>query len=271
MSRLGQSIDYYPNRIVPTPRPRTSGRTVGFEGILERAPNGNGRIAEERIWEVSNGRTCNEGNMEVNLPPLLAAHMGRTEARVLLQPPIALGYICNIPSVNQGGNSPPNGMYAPFQTQSYPHSLYPPINGQTNHPSYAYHYAPHFLHGSIKEQVYVCQPEGTTCVKAGTKGMPLRNVDDGEMTFFLGLQVNQSPGGCQDTFKSTLGRMQFLGEKLVRAVKKGTIDLYFVKTDYQLADMFTKALPQERFNYLVRRLGMRSLSPNELEHLAKSQ
>ncbi|GJV49380.1 retrovirus-related pol polyprotein from transposon TNT 1-94 [Tanacetum coccineum] len=54
-------------------------------------------------------------------------------------------------------------------------------------------------------------------------------------------------------------------------VEKGTIELYFVKTDYQLADLFTKALPAERFNYLVRRLGMRSLFPLELERLAKSQ
>nr|GEW54482.1 retrovirus-related Pol polyprotein from transposon TNT 1-94 [Tanacetum cinerariifolium] len=38
-------------------------------------------------------------------------------------------------------------------------------------------------------------------------------------------------------------------------VEKGTIELYFVKTDYQLADLFTKALPADRFNYLVRRLG----------------
>nr|GEX53168.1 retrovirus-related Pol polyprotein from transposon TNT 1-94 [Tanacetum cinerariifolium] len=35
-------------------------------------------------------------------------------------------------------------------------------------------------------------------------------------------------------------------------VEKGTIELYFVKTDYQLADIFTKALPTDRFNYLVR-------------------
>nr|GEW16252.1 copia protein [Tanacetum cinerariifolium] len=47
-------------------------------------------------------------------------------------------------------------------------------------------------------------------------------------------------------------------------VEKGTIELYFVKTDYQLADLFTKALPVDRFNYLVRCLGMRSLSPQEL-------
>nr|GEY64746.1 copia protein [Tanacetum cinerariifolium] len=35
-----------------------------------------------------------------------------------------------------------------------------------------------------------------------------------------------------------------------------------------LADLFTKALPVERFQYLVRRLGMRCLTPTELEALA---
>ncbi|GJV25396.1 retrovirus-related pol polyprotein from transposon TNT 1-94 [Tanacetum coccineum] len=54
-------------------------------------------------------------------------------------------------------------------------------------------------------------------------------------------------------------------------VEKGTIELYFVKTDYQLADLFTKALLVDRFKYLVRRLVMHSLSPQELERLAKSQ
>nr|GEV68379.1 hypothetical protein [Tanacetum cinerariifolium] len=54
-------------------------------------------------------------------------------------------------------------------------------------------------------------------------------------------------------------------------VEKGTIELYFVKTGYQLADLFTKALPVDRFNYLVRRLVMRNLSPQELNRLANSQ
>ncbi|GKD49268.1 hypothetical protein Tco_1278244 [Tanacetum coccineum] len=39
-------------------------------------------------------------------------------------------------------------------------------------------------------------------------------------------------------------------------VEKGTVELYFVGTEYQLADLFTKALPKERFEYLVHRIGM---------------
>nr|GEW67090.1 copia protein [Tanacetum cinerariifolium] len=40
-------------------------------------------------------------------------------------------------------------------------------------------------------------------------------------------------------------------------------------TEYQLADMFTKTLPEDRFKYLVRRIGMRCLTPAELEVLEK--
>nr|GEU65049.1 putative reverse transcriptase domain-containing protein [Tanacetum cinerariifolium] len=38
----------------------------------------------------------------------------------------------------------------------------------------------------------------------------------------------------------------------------------------RIASIFTKALHVDRFNYLVRRLGMRSLSPREVDRLAKS-
>nr|GEX08881.1 hypothetical protein [Tanacetum cinerariifolium] len=40
----------------------------------------------------------------------------------------------------------------------------------------------------------------------------------------------------------------FMKEK----VEKGIVELFFVGTEYQLADLFTKALPVERFKYLVR-------------------
>ncbi|GJR45608.1 retrovirus-related pol polyprotein from transposon TNT 1-94 [Tanacetum coccineum] len=50
-------------------------------------------------------------------------------------------------------------------------------------------------------------------------------------------------------------RYHFIKEQ----VKNGIIELYFVRTEYQLADMFTKALSKDRFQYLVRRIGMRCL------------
>ncbi|GKD05026.1 retrovirus-related pol polyprotein from transposon TNT 1-94 [Tanacetum coccineum] len=51
-------------------------------------------------------------------------------------------------------------------------------------------------------------------------------------------------------------------------VEKGIVELFFVRIECQLADMFTKALPEDRFKYLVKRLGMRCLTPEELEVLA---
>ncbi|GJS70297.1 ribonuclease H-like domain-containing protein [Tanacetum coccineum] len=58
-------------------------------------------------------------------------------------------------------------------------------------------------------------------------------------------------------------RYHFIKEQ----VENGIIELYFVRTEYQLADMFTKALPEDRFKYLVRRIGMRCLTPADLEVL----
>ncbi|GKB39972.1 retrovirus-related pol polyprotein from transposon TNT 1-94 [Tanacetum coccineum] len=59
-------------------------------------------------------------------------------------------------------------------------------------------------------------------------------------------------------------RYHFIKEQ----VENGIIELYFVRTEYQFADMFTKALPEDRFQYLVRRIGMRYLTPAELEVLS---
>ncbi|GJU87483.1 hypothetical protein Tco_1295029 [Tanacetum coccineum] len=47
-------------------------------------------------------------------------------------------------------------------------------------------------------------------------------------------------------------------------VENGIVELYFVRTEYQLADIFTKPLPRERFNFLIKKLGMRSMSPETL-------
>ncbi|GJS85927.1 retrovirus-related pol polyprotein from transposon TNT 1-94 [Tanacetum coccineum] len=59
-------------------------------------------------------------------------------------------------------------------------------------------------------------------------------------------------------------RYHFIKER----VENGIIELYFVRNEYQLADMFTKALPEDRFQYLVRRIGMICLTLAKLEVLA---
>ncbi|GJV50837.1 retrovirus-related pol polyprotein from transposon TNT 1-94 [Tanacetum coccineum] len=146
----------------------------------------------------------------------------------------------------------------------------------------------------------------------------------GQMSFFLGLQISQSPrgiflnqsnseivkkydllttdsvdtplvekskayrkaptsayadadhAGCQDTKCSTSGSAQFLAKHIdVRyhfikeQVENGVVELYFVQTKFQLADIFTKPLPRDRFNFLIEKLGMRSMSLERLKCLAE--
>ncbi|GKG09047.1 hypothetical protein Tco_0334879, partial [Tanacetum coccineum] len=49
------------------------------------------------------------------------------------------------------------------------------------------------------------------------------------------------------------------------------VELYFMETNYQLADILTKALPRERFKFLLPRLGMKSLTPETLKRLQKGE
>nr|GEU84807.1 retrovirus-related Pol polyprotein from transposon TNT 1-94 [Tanacetum cinerariifolium] len=74
--------------------------------------------------------------------------------------------------------------------------------------------------------------------------------------------------GCQDTRRSTSESAQFLGNKLhsrskhidihhhfIREqVKRGMVERYFMTTNYQLVDIFTKALPRQRFEFILSRL-----------------
>ncbi|GJT80093.1 integrase, catalytic region, zinc finger, CCHC-type containing protein [Tanacetum coccineum] len=52
-------------------------------------------------------------------------------------------------------------------------------------------------------------------------------------------------------------------------VENGIVELYFVRTEYQLADIFTKPLPRERFNFLIDKLGMKSMYPEMLKCMAE--
>nr|GEY98567.1 retrovirus-related Pol polyprotein from transposon TNT 1-94 [Tanacetum cinerariifolium] len=167
-----------------------------------------------------------------------------------------------------------------------------------------------FLHGSLKEDVYI--QLFSDLMKSGFEMSMM-----GEMTFFLGLQVNQSPCGifinqskyvleilnkygmesCDPVgtpmeikdkldldqngtpvdatkYRSMIGALMYLTSS-----RSDTIHATCLCARYQAkptekhlkeADIFTKSLPTDHFNYLVCGFGMRSLSPKELERLAKS-
>ncbi|GJS32180.1 hypothetical protein Tco_0530562 [Tanacetum coccineum] len=56
-------------------------------------------------------------------------------------------------------------------------------------------------------------------------------------------------------------RFHFIKEQ----VENGVVELYFVNTEYQLADIFTKALCRERIEFMINKLGMRSFPPETLK------
>ncbi|GJR01519.1 retrovirus-related pol polyprotein from transposon TNT 1-94 [Tanacetum coccineum] len=60
-------------------------------------------------------------------------------------------------------------------------------------------------------------------------------------------------------------RYHFIKEQ----VENGVVELYFVRTEYQLADIFTKALCRERIEFLINKLGMRCFTPETLKALAE--
>ncbi|GJX39343.1 hypothetical protein Tco_0252646 [Tanacetum coccineum] len=59
-------------------------------------------------------------------------------------------------------------------------------------------------------------------------------------------------------------RFHFIKEQ----VENGVVELYFVNTEYQLANIFTKALCRERIEFHINKLGMRSFTPETLKLLA---
>nr|GEZ92432.1 retrovirus-related Pol polyprotein from transposon TNT 1-94 [Tanacetum cinerariifolium] len=92
-----------------------------------------------------------------------------------------------------------------------------------------------------------------------------------------GLAFNKIPMYCDNTSAIALCcnnvqhsrskhidiRYHFIKEQ----VENGVIELYFVNTEYQLADLFTKALGRDRINFLINKLGMRSFTPETLKQL----
>nr|GEX92856.1 retrovirus-related Pol polyprotein from transposon TNT 1-94 [Tanacetum cinerariifolium] len=60
-------------------------------------------------------------------------------------------------------------------------------------------------------------------------------------------------------------RYHFIKEQM----ENGIVELYFVRTEYQRADIFTKPLLRERFNFHIEKLGMRSMSLEMLKRLRK--
>nr|GEX50123.1 reverse transcriptase domain-containing protein [Tanacetum cinerariifolium] len=160
-----------------------------------------------------------------------------------------------------------------------------------------------FLNGPLKGEVYVAQPDGFVDPDHPEKVYRLRKALYGlkqaprawydELSKFLttkgftkvmlmrtqlkdyGFNYNKIPLyydsqsaiaiSCNPIQNSRTKHIHTRYHFIKEQVENGIIELYFIRTEYQLADMFTKSLPEDRFKYLVRRIGMRCLTPAKLE------
>ncbi|GJW64811.1 hypothetical protein Tco_0116695 [Tanacetum coccineum] len=123
----------------------------------------------------------------------------------------------------------------------------------------------------------------------------------GTLLYLTATFADADHASCQNTRRSTSGSMQSLRDILIpmycdnksaialccnnvqhsrsklidirfhfikEQVENEVIKLYFVNTEYQLADIFTKPLARERIEFLINKLGMRSFTLETLKQLA---
>ncbi|GKA10436.1 hypothetical protein Tco_0689869 [Tanacetum coccineum] len=93
-----------------------------------------------------------------------------------------------------------------------------------------------------------------------------------------GLGFNKIPMYCDNKSAIALccnnvqhSRSKYIDIKyhfIKKQVENGVVELYFVRIEYQLADILTKALCQERIEFLIDKLGMRSFTLETLKELA---
>nr|GEZ52002.1 Gag-Pol polyprotein [Tanacetum cinerariifolium] len=145
-----------------------------------------------------------------------------------------------------------------------------------------------FLNGPLKEEVYVSQPDGFVDPDHPEKVYCLRKAL---------CELKQAPRAWYDELSKFLTSKGFTKEAEYVALSVSCAQVMWMRTQLQdygfnynkiplycdsqsaiaiscnpvqhSPDMFTKALPEDRFKYLVRRIGMRCLTLAELEVLAK--
>nr|GEX22949.1 retrovirus-related Pol polyprotein from transposon TNT 1-94 [Tanacetum cinerariifolium] len=102
-----------------------------------------------------------------------------------------------------------------------------------------------FMNGNLREEDYVSQSDGFVDPDNRNHVYKLKKALYG---------LKQAPRAWS---KHIDIRYNFIKEH----VENGVIELYFVNMEYQLADLFTKALGRQRIEFLINKLGMRSFTP----------
>nr|GEU33855.1 retrovirus-related Pol polyprotein from transposon TNT 1-94 [Tanacetum cinerariifolium] len=76
---------------------------------------------------------------------------------------------------------------------------------------------------------------------------------------------------CNNVHHSRSKHINIRHHFIRQQVENRVVKLYFVATEFELADILTKALPRERFEFLLPRLGMKSMTPETLNVFKKDR
>nr|GEV79021.1 retrovirus-related Pol polyprotein from transposon TNT 1-94 [Tanacetum cinerariifolium] len=146
-----------------------------------------------------------------------------------------------------------------------------------------------FLKGELREEVYVSQPKGfvdqynptLVCCRAhiihkegrqryshdeDLQGTPVDATRYRGMIRSLMYLTSSRPDLVFAHSRTKHIDIRYL---IKEQVENGVVELYLIRTEYQLADIFTKALQRERFEFLINKLEMKNMSPETLKSLAE--
>nr|GEY17960.1 retrovirus-related Pol polyprotein from transposon TNT 1-94 [Tanacetum cinerariifolium] len=121
-----------------------------------------------------------------------------------------------------------------------------------------------FLNANLREELYVSQLDGFVDPDNPNHKYGFESCDPLDTPMVEKSKLDEDKEGkAVDPLKHIDIRYHFIKEQ----VQNGVIKLYFVNTEYQLADIFTKALGRERIEFIINKLGMRSFTPETLKQL----
>nr|GEU90876.1 hypothetical protein [Tanacetum cinerariifolium] len=141
-----------------------------------------------------------------------------------------------------------------------------------------------FLNGNLREEVYVSQPDGFVdpdptlficrngndllLALESLKKYDFKSCDPMDTPMVEKSKLDEDKEGkTVDPSLSWSKHIDIIYHFIKEHVENGVIELYFFNTEYQLANIFTKALGRDRIEFLINKLGMRSFTPETLKQL----